>query len=333
MQLYCFVPAFGILGPPFTDEPIHEMLGQAKEPFPTMDLWRLHIFCKVVELKSFSKAANTVYLSQPTVSSHIKDLENHFECKLIDRLGRKVAPTKAGELLYGYAAKMIALQQEVEKALAEFQGKIRGHLTIGGSTIPGGYILPPLLGRFKQAYPEVTVTLIERDTAEIIRDTIEGRVELGVVGAKAREAQLVQQKIMDDKMFLIVPADHKWATRGTVLVEDLITEPFIMREPGSGTRKSIEQVLDKSGHWLGHLNVVAEVGSPEAIRQAIKAGVGVSILSECAVAEELTAQTLKKVKIKGFPFQRAFYLITHKHRTQSPLCSAFVRFLHGECRK
>jgi DNA-binding transcriptional LysR family regulator len=298
-----------------------------------MDLWRLHIFCKVVELRSFSKAASSVYLSQPTVSSHIKDLEDHFECKLIDRLGREVAPTKAGLLLYGYAAKMIALKENAERALAEFQGKVRGHLTIGGSTIPGGYILPPLLGEFKQAYPEVTVTLIESDTAGIIQDTIEGRVELGVVGAKAREAQLVQEKVMDDEMFLIVPKGHKWAATGQVRLEELIKEPFIMREPGSGTRKSIEQVLDQSGHWFGHLNVVAEMGSTEAVRQAIKAGVGVSILSECAVGDELAARSLKKVGIKGMSFQRAFYLIVHKHRTQSPLCHAFVKFLKGKRRR
>jgi DNA-binding transcriptional LysR family regulator len=298
-----------------------------------MDLWRLHIFCKVVELRSFSKAASSVYLSQPTVSSHIKDLEDHFECKLIDRLGREVAPTKAGLLLYGYAAKMIALKENAERALAEFQGKVRGHLTIGGSTIPGGYILPPLLGEFKQAYPEVTVTLIESDTAGIIQDTIEGRVELGIVGAKAREAQLVQEKVMDDEMFLIVPKGHKWAATGHVRLEELIKEPFIMREPGSGTRKSIEQVLDQSGHWFGHLNVVAEMGSTEAVRQAIKAGVGVSILSECAVGDELAARSLKKVGIKGMSFQRAFYLIVHKHRTQSPLCHAFVKFLKGKRRR
>lgn len=298
-----------------------------------MDLWRLHIFCKVVELRSFSKAASSVYLSQPTVSSHIKDLEDHFECKLIDRLGREVAPTKAGLLLYGYAAKMIALKENAERALAEFQGKVRGHLTIGGSTIPGGYILPPLLGEFKQAYPEVTVTLIESDTAGIIQDTIEGRVELGIVGAKAREAQLVQEKVMDDEMYLIVPKGHKWAATGHVTLEELIKEPFIMREPGSGTRKSIEQVLDQSGHWFGHLNVVAEMGSTEAVRQAIKAGVGVSILSECAVGDELAARSLKKVGIKGMSFQRAFYLIVHKHRTQSPLCHAFVKFLKGKRRR
>lgn len=298
-----------------------------------MDLWRLHIFCKVVELKSFSKAAGAVYLSQPTVSSHIKDLEDHFECKLIDRLGREVAPTKAGQLLYGYAAKMIALKEDAEKALADFQGKIRGHLTIGGSTIPSGYILPPLVGKLKQAYPEVTVTLIESDTAGIIRDTVEGRVELGIVGAKSREVPLIQEKIMDDEMFLIVPAGHKWAARGSISMEELISEPFIMREHGSGTRKSIEQVLDKSGHWLDHLNVVAEMGSTEAVRQGMKAGVGVSILSECAVADEVAAGTLRKVEIKGLSFQRAFYLIVHKHRTQSPLCRTFIKFLRRERKK
>jgi DNA-binding transcriptional LysR family regulator len=295
-----------------------------------MDLWRLQIFCRVVELRSFSKAASTVYLSQPTVSSHIKDLENHFECKLIDRLGREVVPTKAGELLYGYASKMIALKQETEKALAEFQGKIRGHLAVGGSTIPGGYILPPLLGRFKRAYPDVIVTVMEGDSAGIVQKTVEGRVELGIVGTKAHEPQLVQQKIMDDEMALIVPAGHKWATGGPVTVEDLAQEPFVMREPGSGTRKSMEQVLDKSGHWLGKLNLVAEMGSTEAVRQAIKGRVGISILSECAVADELAAGILKKVRIEGVSFHRSFYMITHKHRTQSPLCSAFVKFLNRE---
>jgi len=294
-----------------------------------MDLWRLQIFCKVVELKSFSKAASAVFLSQPTVSSHIKDLENYFECKLIDRLGREVVPTKAGQLLYGYATKMIALKETAEKALGEFQGKMRGRLTIGGSTIPGGYILPPLLGRFKEAYPQVTVTLIEGDTAGIIQDTLDGRVELGIVGAKAREARLVEEKIMDDEMFLMVPKGHKWADTGPVKVEDLAAEPFVMREPGSGTRKSIEQVLDESGHWSRQLNVVAEMGSTEAVRQAIKAGVGVSILSECAVADELAAGSLRKVSIKGLSFKRAFYLIRHKHRTESPLCRTFVKFLKG----
>ncbi|MCK4390164.1 MAG: LysR family transcriptional regulator [Desulfobacterales bacterium] len=295
-----------------------------------MDLWRLQIFCSVVELKSFSRAAKAVYLSQPTVSSHVKDLEDHFECKLVDRLGREVVPTRAGALLYGYAKKIIALKQEAENALAEFQGKIKGRLTIGGSTIPAGYILPPLLGRFKEYYPDVVVSLVQNDTQRIIRDTLEGNVELGIVGAKAREAQLFQKKIIDDQMFLIVPQKHRWAAKRHIVMDELIREPFVMREQGSGTRKSIEQVLDKSGHSLGALNVVAEMGSTEAIRQGIKAGVGVSILSECAVAEELATGSLKKVKIKGLSFKRAFYLTFHRHRTQSPLCRTFIKFLNRE---
>lgn len=298
-----------------------------------MDLWRLHIFCKLVELRSFSKAASAVYLSQPTVSSHIKDLEDHFACKLVDRLGREVVPTKAGELLYEYASKMIALKEDTEKVLAEFQGKMKGRLTIGGSTIPGGYILPPLLGRFKKAYPEVIVTLIEGDSAGIIRRVVEGHVELGIVGTLAQEPRLDQKKFMDEEMFLFVPSNHKWATGGGVTVEDLATEPFVMREAGSGTRKSMEEVLDKSGHWLGAFHVVAEMGSTEAVRQAIKAGVGVSILSACAVSDELAAGVLKKVKIKGLSFKRSFYLTTHKHRTQSPLCRAFLDFLKQENKK
>ena len=264
------------------------------------------------------------------MSSHIKDLEEHFACKLVDRLGREVVPTKAGELLYEQASKMIALKDETERALAEFQGKIKGRLTIGGSTIPGGYILPPILGKFKKAYPEVTVTLIEGDSSEIVQHVVNGDIELGIVGTLVREPRLVQKKFMDDEMFLFVPADHRWATRRPVTLEDLATEPFVMREPGSGTRKSMERLLDKSGHWIGSLHVVAEMGSTEAVRQAIKAGVGVSILSECAVTDELAAGILKKVKIKGLSFKRSFYLTTHKHRTQSPLCRAFTDFLTGQ---
>jgi DNA-binding transcriptional LysR family regulator len=293
-----------------------------------MDLWRLQIFCRVIELRSFSRAARAVYLSQPTVSSHIKDLESHFECKLVDRLGRDVVPTKAGSLLYGYATRMIALKQEAENALAEFQGKIKGRLTIGGSTIPAGYILPPLLGIFKEDYPEVVVTLVQGDTERIIRDTLDGNVELGIVGAKTQEIQLIQEKIVDDELFLIVPYRHKWASRRYVAIDELVKEPFIMRELGSGTRKSIEQILDKAGHSVDVLNVVAEMGSTEAIRQGIKAGVGVSILSECAVAEELATKRLAKVKIRGLSFKRAFYLTVHRHRTQSPLCRTFIDFLN-----
>jgi DNA-binding transcriptional LysR family regulator len=285
----------------------------------------------VVEKKSFSKAGSMIYLSQPTVSSHVKDLENHFECKLIDRLGRRVAPTKAGELLYQYGTRVLALVEETERALAEFQGKMKGHLTIGGSTIPGGYILPPLLGDFKQTYPDITVTLTENDTAGIIEETIDGRIELGIVGAEPSEPQLFSEKIMTDEMFLIVPHGHELSKRGKATVKQLVRQPFIMREPGSGTRRSIERLLDKKGVKLTDLNVVAEMGSTEAVRQGIKAGVGVSILSERAIWDEIDGGNLAKVKLSGISFKRAFYLIMHRHRTRSPLCRVFADFLKARC--
>ena len=144
-----------------------------------MDLWQLNIFCKVIELKGFSKAGNAVHLSQPTVSSHIKDLENHFECQLIDRLGKKAVPTKAGELLYRYAHKLIALRDEVESAMAEFHGNIKGRLVIGGSTIPGEYILPKHIGGFTMDYPRVSIALQIGDTENIIQDVLAGFLELG----------------------------------------------------------------------------------------------------------------------------------------------------------
>ncbi len=296
-----------------------------------MDLWRLKVFCMVVKEKSFSKAGSTIYLSQPTVSSHVKDLENHFECKLIDRLGRQVAPTKAGELLYRYGTQILDLAEETERALAEFHGKMKGHLTIGGSTIPGGYILPPLLGLFKQTYPDITVTLTENDTDGIIEDTINGRIELGIVGAEPSEPQLLCKKIMTDEMFLIVPHGHELCKRRKTTVKQLTRIPFIMREPGSGTRKSIERVLEKKGVKLSDLNVVAEMGSTEAVRQAIKAGVGVSILSERAISDELNGGDLVKLRLSGTSFKRAFYMILHKHRTRSPLCGVFVDFLKSQC--
>ena len=296
-----------------------------------MDLWRLKVFCMVVQEKSFSKAGSMIYLSQPTVSSHVKDLENHFECKLIDRLGRQVAPTKAGELLYRYGTRLLDLAEETERALAEFHGKMKGHLTIGGSTIPGGYILPPVLGLFKQTYPDITVTLTENDTAGIIEDTINGRIELGIVGAEPSEPQLLCEKLMTDEMFLIVPHGHALCKRQKTTVKQLPHIPFIMREPGSGTRKSIERVLEKKGVKLSDLNVVAEMGSTEAVRQAIKAGVGVSILSERAISDELNGGRLAKIRLSGTSFKRAFYMILHKHRTRSPLCHVFVDFLKIQC--
>jgi DNA-binding transcriptional LysR family regulator len=295
-----------------------------------VDLWRLQVFCGVVEQSSFSKAAAVIRLSQPTVSSHVKDLEDHFSCKLVDRLGRTAAPTKAGQLLYDYAKQLLQLKEDTEKALAEFQGKMIGHLTIGGSTIPGGYILPALIGHFKRTYPDIFITLIQGDSADIVSDVSGGKVELGVVGTPARQPRLAEQRFMEDQMYLFVSAEHKWANEDSVSLEMLATEPFILREVGSGTRTSIEVALQNAGHWLTDLNVVAEMGSTEAVRESIKSGVGISILSACAFEEDTRKGIVRGIPIEGISLLRSFYLITDKQRTQSPLCQAFIEFLKSQ---
>jgi len=243
-----------------------------------MDLWQLHIFCRVVECKSFSKAAEAVHLSQPTVSSHVKDLEDHFGCLLIDRLSKEAAPTQAGRLLYGYARRMLALRDEAETALAQHQGRMRGHLAIGGSTIPGGYLLPRVLGQFKVQYPQMRPALIIADTRRIIVSVVEGTIEVGVVGAEARDKNILQEHLIDDHLRLIVPADHPWGPLKKILLDRLLSEPFIVRERGSGTLISLQERLKQQGRSVEELNIVAEMGSTEAVRQGVKDGIGVSIL-------------------------------------------------------
>ena len=296
-----------------------------------MDLWQLKVFCKVIELKSFSKAGETVHLSQPTVSSHIKDLENHFGTQLVDRLARTTLPTKAGELLYDYARRLLALRDETESALAEFLGKIRGRLVLGGSTIPGAYLLPRFIGQFSVRYPEVRIALIVGDTTEMISKLISGQIEMAVVGARSDDVQLIQKRLLKDEMRVVVPSDHPWARRTQISLPDLKTAPFIIREPGSGTLKSLEQRLHKQKCSINDFHVTAEMGSTEAVRQGIKNKVGISILSAIAVADDERSGALKTLAVKGLDLTRSFYLTTHKHRSPSPLCRAFVEFLQQEC--
>jgi DNA-binding transcriptional LysR family regulator len=292
-----------------------------------MDLWQLNIFCKVIELKSFSRAGKTIHLSQPTISSHIKDLEKHFDCRLIDRLSKEAAPTKAGELLYDYAKRMLALRAETEAALGEYNGKMRGRLVIGGSTIPGTYLMPQLIGDFKKKYPDVIVSLIIGDTDYVIESILNGRVELGVVGAKKEFQKIIQKKLIEDQMRLIVPGSHRWAGRQRVSLKQLSGEAFIVREHGSGTLQSLNQSLGEQGYSVENLKIIAELGSTEAICQGIKSGVGVSILSTLAVAEDLQEGKLKALEVEGLSLKRNFYLTRHRYRSASPLGRAFVDFL------
>ena len=292
-----------------------------------MDLWRLHIFCKVVELKSFSMAGKTVHLSQPTVSSHIKVLEDHFGCRLIDRLSKEVLPTKAGEILYHYARKLISLRDETETAMSDFQGVIKGRLVVGGSTIPGNYILPKLIGAFISDYPEVTLSVVIGDTQRIINDTLSGDLEFGIVGAKANDKKIFQQVLLNDRLVLIIYKGHAWSRKKSIGLKDLVKEPFVIRKHGSGTLKAIQHGLARKGFGIEDLNIVAEMGSTEAVCQGVKNRVGVSVLSPRAVSEDLKTGVLKALAIDDLDVNQCFYLTRHKYRSISPLGETFINYL------
>lgn len=293
-----------------------------------MDIHRLEVFCKVLELQSFTKAADAVCLTQPTVSEHIRALEEMLGEKLIDRLGREVLPTPAGKILYRYARNMIQMRNEAIQALEKYKGNLAGHLLIGASTIPGTYILPGLIGAFKEKYPDIRITLKISGSSEIVDRILDGSLEMGLIGARWEDRRIALEEIYSDELLLVVFAEHPWAKRDSIELEELAHASFILREKGSGTRKVMVQLLESHGFDPLRLNAVAEMGSTEAVRQGIKAKIGVSILSARAVSEDLESGALVAVPLNGIRLFRPFFLAQRKNRRLSPLCTAFLNYLH-----
>jgi DNA-binding transcriptional LysR family regulator len=294
-----------------------------------MDLRQVEVFYYVAKFRSFSKAAEALLLTQPTISGHIKALEENLSLVLFDRLGRQVKLTQAGEVLYGYAKRLLSTKSAALQALQELQGGLRGELLIGGSSIPGQYILPSLLGQFVRQYPAITVILKITDTMDIVDRIIHGELELGLVGAHVPHPQVVYQQFVDEDLVLAVGREHPWAGRHTVPLAALTTQPFIQRERGSGSRLVAEQAMKQHGLDPARLRIVAEMGSTEAIKQGIKAGLGLSILSRLALTDELRAGSLYTVAIQDVVLRRSFYMIRHKGRALSPLSQTFEHFLHS----
>lgn len=292
-----------------------------------VDFRQLEVFAQVVETRSFSRAAEALRLTQSTVSEHIRLLEDEVGTRLFDRLGRETVPTRAGELLHTYAQRLLALRTETRQALEQFLGQVSGVLTVGASTIPGEYVLPPLIGKFREKFPKVSIALQIADTRGIVDTVLDGRVEVGLVGARPDHRSLQAIELMPDELVAVVPPGHPWFGREVVTLDDLKAEPLIVREPGSGSRQALETALDEAGPGLGGMRVIAEIGSTSAIKQAVKAGVGVSVISKRAVEEECRHGLLWCVKIQGLRFSRHFYVVTHASRSRSPLCQAFLDFL------
>ena len=292
-----------------------------------MDIRKLDVFCKVVELKSFTRAARAVFLSQPTVSDHVRHLEEELGQKLVDRLGREAEPTPAGRLLYDYASRILRLQQETLEALARFGGRLGGETTIGASTIPATYILPALVGTFRAAHPEVTVSVRISGSHEIARKVLAGEYDLGLVGAMWNERGLDWTELFTDTLVLVARPDHPLAGRGPVTLDDLCGQDYVGREPGSGTRKVIGALLEAAGRRETDLHQVALFGANEAVREAVKAGVGVSMLSRRSVAADLAAGALVEIPLQGVSGERPFYLLRRKNRQLPPSAAALAEHL------
>jgi len=294
-----------------------------------MDLRRLEIFVKVAELGSFSRAAQALSLTQPTVSEHVRALEDELGVQLLDRLGRGAATTRAGHLLLGYAQRLLTLSREARQAIDQFQGRLSGELIIGGSTIPGEYVLPALVGQFKAKQAEISIVLLIGDSRQVTEWVEDGRVELGVVGARPAQRILEARELMPDELVVVVPAEHAWARRHNVTLAEVQAEPMVVRERGSGSRQALEQALGDAGTTLAAFKIVGEMGSTQAIKQAVRTGVGVSLISRRAVEDECRAGVVSCLTIERLDVQRAFYLVTHRDRTRSPLGLAFLAFLES----
>ncbi len=289
-----------------------------------LDLRKLAVFVAVIEEESFSRAAHKCHLSQPTVSGHIKGLEEFFRVPLFERHTREVRPTRAGRLLYRYAKRILKLSAELEREMFLFAQGRQGSLFLGGSTIPGQYILPALLGKFKERHSAVKMTLKIGDTKEIVRQVALGELDLGVVGARIPEEDLHFEPLWEDKIILIVPPAFEKKEKQLSLKE--LTEiPLLVREEGSGTWLVVREKLVEEGLSPEALKVVAELGSTEAVKQGVKKGLGAAFVSEIAAEEDLARGTLSKVTLP-FEIKRYFYLITSRKHILSPVAQIFVDF-------
>jgi DNA-binding transcriptional LysR family regulator len=254
-----------------------------------------------------------LFTSQPTVSEHIQNLEAHLNCRLFDRLGRSILPTAQAEMLYPRALGILEDLQRLEDELADADKSVAGQLLIGASTIPGTYILPQLAADFKRDFPKISFEIRISDSAAITSAVADNELFLGVVGAKIPASKIVHQPFAEDQLILAAAAAEDLPAE--IAVAELTKLPFIVRERGSGTRRSSEALLAEQRLSLNQMNIVATLGSSAAVKEAIKAGLGVSMISRHAVREELQSGQLKEVRVGGLTMKRSFYVVTSSRRS------------------
>jgi DNA-binding transcriptional LysR family regulator len=294
----------------------------------SLDNFRLVVFSTVAEQRSFRKAAEELYLTQPAVSLQIKALEEDIGVQLFDRTGTQIALTEAGKILLGYFQQSNALFVQAEQEIGALSGNHAGQFALGASTTIAQYVLPRLLGEYCRKNPRVHPTLISGNTEHIVEAVERQTIELGFIEGPARSREVKSEPFLEDELVLIASTAHEWAERASVSVVDLCSAPLLMRERGSGTRRVIEMALERQGIKRNSMRIVMELDSTEAIKSAVEAGLGVGFVSRCAIAKDLRLGTnFKIVSVEGLQIKREFLVTYIRGPGPQGLAHQFHRFL------
>ena len=285
----------------------------------------------MVERKSFSHAAERLGVTQPAVSLQVRSLEKRLGTKLLDRSGRRVEPTEAGQRLYRLAQRMLTLEDQLleEVSSADAVGVLRGELALGASTGPGGTVVPVLLGEFQREHPELSVALSISDTNRVIEQVAERELELGIVGASPRHRGVVFEPFFRDEVILVVPPGHRFAGK-EISLADLRGEPLILMQEGAGVRQVIEHELRNGPVRLRDLDVHLELGLQESVKSAVSAGFGVTFISRSGVEAELAAGTIASARVKGLEPAREISLVRPAGRSPTRAAEAFIEFARAK---
>ena len=295
-----------------------------------MDTRQLAAFVAVVEKKSFSHAAERLGVTQPAVSLQIRSLEERLGQRLLDRSGRRVEPTEAGQRLYRNAQRMLAAEEQLLDELAEGE-RIVGRFELGASTGPGGSVVPILLGELARTYPDVSIALTVADTHRIIELVADRALELGVVGFARRHRSVVFEPLFHDQVVLACPPGHRFAGK-TVSLDELREETLILMQEGAGVREAIEDELRAVGVRARDFGTRLELGLQESVRTAVEAGFGVTFISRSAIEAALAAGTLTEARIEGLEPSREIFLARAAGRTLTRVAQAFLDLAHERLR-
>ena len=292
-----------------------------------MEMRHLQTFVIAAESQGFTRAAEILGLTQAAVSQHVAAIEKELRTALFDRGPRSVTLTDTGRRVYEHAKQILDLVDKIQQEAGQQPSAVSGRIKIACSTVPSEWLLPELLLRFRELYPEVQESVSVSDSADAIHAVESGAAEVGLVGELPRAVNLCAKSITQDELTLVVAPDHEFARNKSIKPHDLCGQPLIVREPGSGSRRCIEQALSKAGLATTDLTFSMEVNSNDAIRAAVERGVGISFLSMRASEREILDQRLVSVAIEGVHASRDLYLITDPQRLPTRVVRAFLELL------